>query len=494
MPVTLRFQSTGTVPGNGRPATMRGPSLTIGRADDNDLVLPDPDRQISKHHCAIEDRDGNIVIIDMSTNGTFLNYGKTPLGSVPTPLNDGDILSMGSYELLVEIPQTRSTDPAADLPPPLEDVPPSHGVAQPGDHAASLLDEPGGDGDFLDELLDGPAQPGGPSRVHRPDLADDGLLPPLGEGEDDLLGPAPDPQAGQGASQSSHSPAVEDHFQPPRATQQPIPDDWDDLLDGISPPGTESDEPFGAAAAPASTAPLPTPEAAPDPVPPAVQPQPDQMPQVASAGPGPGPGEVPTASQQAAASEAAARAFLKAAGAGSLQVSDAELVPTMARMGHVMRILIQGIREVLMTRTSIKSEFRINQTMISSGGNNPLKFSISPEQAVEAMIKPTVPGYLDATEAAENALSDIKAHEIAMMTGMEAAIKGVLARLSPEQLEAKIETRGGIGGILKGKKARYWEVYTELFSELSDQAENDFHELFSKEFARAYQQQLERLK
>ena len=37
---------------------------------------------------------------------------------------------------------------------------------------------------------------------------------------------------------------------------------------------------------------------------------------------------------------------------------------------------------------------------VNVGGNNPLKFSITPEQAIEAMIKPTVRGYLPAETAA----------------------------------------------------------------------------------------------
>ena len=77
---------------------------------------------------------------------------------------------------------------------------------------------------------------------------------------------------------------------------------------------------------------------------------------------------------------------------------------------------------------------------------------------------------------------------------MEAALKGVLKRLDPKVLETQIQDEGGISGLLKGKKARYWDVYERLYSEISDQAENDFHELFSREFSRAYKQQLDRLK
>ena len=77
---------------------------------------------------------------------------------------------------------------------------------------------------------------------------------------------------------------------------------------------------------------------------------------------------------------------------------------------------------------------------------------------------------------------------------MEAALKGVLRKLDPEQLAGKIETSNAFGSLWKGKKARYWEVYEKLYAEISDQAENDFHDLFSREFARAYKDQLEKLK
>lgn len=480
MAVILRFQSTGTVPGNARPITMVGRSLTIGRGDENDLVLPDPDRQISKRHCAIEDHDGNIIVVDFSTNGTFLNYGKMALGNVATPLNNGDILSMGSYELLVEITAARAP---AGIPDPLEEAPVSHGRAASAPGVMDVLDDPayGGAGavDFLDDLLGG-APLAGPSGVRRPELGDDGLLPPL----DDLLAPLPDTGfgPGQGASRPAHSPAMEDHFRVPQPLGPPataIPDDWDDLLA----PLPTADDPFAAPDPPPAPAFIPEEPLSPPP-------QPEDSPYVTRVPLPP----AATVAPAPAMPDAAARAFLKAAGADHLPVTDGELVATLSRMGHVLRIMIHGLREVLMTRASIKSEFRIGQTMISAGGNNPLKFSISPEQAVEAMVKPSTRGYLDAVEAAEQALKDVKAHEIAMMTGMEAALKGILRKLDPAALEGKIETSGGIGSILKGKKARYWEVYEKMYAEISDQAENDFHELFAKEFARAYQDQLERLK
>lgn len=466
---------------------MLGPSLTLGRGNENDVVLPDPDRTLSKRHCAIENHNGNIIVVDLSTNGTFLNYGKLPLGNVSTPLNDGDILSLGPYEIMVSIDTGAPAErgPAA----PLEEGPVSHGTASNAPSPADLLDAPGDGGDFLDDLLGGPSQPVGPAGVDRSESDSDGLLPPLGD--DPLLPPAPDPYAGQGGSYSSHNPARQDAFASPKVTGSGggiIPDDWDD--DFLKPTGGASD-PF---AKPADSGGAGAPAFIPDDFGTAGdsgQSGTPPEPETAASDPGPVPERV---TSNISGHDAAARAFLKSLGAEGVSLDDADLVANMSRLGHVLRIMIEGMREILMTRTSIKSEFRIEQTMIQSGGNNPLKFSISPEQAVEAMVRPSAKGYLDATEAASQALQDIKAHEIAMITGMEAALKGILKRLDPAVLEEKIQVSGGLGSVLKSKKARYWEIYESMYAEISDQAENDFHELFAREFAKAYQQQLDKLK
>jgi type VI secretion system FHA domain protein len=496
MAVILRFQSTGAIPGKGEPVPMRGPSLTIGRGDENDLALPDPDRMLSKRHCVVEDHNGNVVVVDISTNGTFLNYGKVALGSTPTPLNDGDILSLGPYELLVEITSDKSKDPMAGIADPMDEGPVSPGDANAVSGTMDLLEGTSDKGDFLDDLLGGSDLPAGPKGVKRDELGDDGLLPPLGD-SDDLLPPLEDdPEIRQGGSQSSHSPASQDHFAAPGAGRggNVIPDDWDLDLGGGG--NTGADDPF-AKPGPAArstgaggAAFIPEDEEL-------GEPRLDAAPKTPLTEPAPQPRAATQrapAAGPSGANDAAARAFLKALGVDDLRIEDDALITTMERMGHVLRVTIHGLREILMTRTSIKSEFRIEQTQISSGANNPLKFSISPEQAVEALVQPRTKGYLDPAEAAEQALSDIKAHEVAMVTGMEAALKGVLARLDPEQLEEKISADSSLANILKSKKARYWEIYKEMFAQISDQAENDFQELFSKEFARAYKEQLDRLK
>lgn len=77
---------------------------SIGRAHDNDWVLPDPQRYLSAHHAHVKFRDGAFYLLDNSTNGVFVNDGNEPLGRRASyALRDGDRLRLGDYEISVSI-------------------------------------------------------------------------------------------------------------------------------------------------------------------------------------------------------------------------------------------------------------------------------------------------------------------------------------------------------------------------------------------------------
>ena len=86
----------------------------IGRAHDNDWVLPDPQRYLSDHHARVQFRDGAYYLLDTSTNGVYVNDGTVPIGRRNSyPLRDGDHLRLGEYQLAVSIDTERSEAPEA---------------------------------------------------------------------------------------------------------------------------------------------------------------------------------------------------------------------------------------------------------------------------------------------------------------------------------------------------------------------------------------------
>ena len=93
----------------------------VGRAQDNDWVLPDDDRYVSSHHVKVTFRSGSWILEDTSTNGTFINGSDTPASiDGPYALQDGDRLRLGDYELLVSIDDRNDfpSDATGQLPTP----------------------------------------------------------------------------------------------------------------------------------------------------------------------------------------------------------------------------------------------------------------------------------------------------------------------------------------------------------------------------------------
>ena len=86
-------------------------------------------------------------------------------------------------------------------------------------------------------------------------------------------------------------------------------------------------------------------------------------------------------------------------------------------MGKAFRTLVSGLRAVLIARASIKSEFRIEQTMIRARGNNPLKFSAGDDDALAALLGTGRRTDMTAAQAVADALKDIRLHELAIDGG-----------------------------------------------------------------------------
>jgi predicted component of type VI protein secretion system len=80
------------------------------------------------------------------------------------------------------------------------------------------------------------------------------------------------------------------------------------------------------------------------------------------------------------------------------------------------------------------------------------------------------------------------------MAGMRAALEGVLGRFDPAELEGKLAKGSKLSSLIPAtRKARLWELFQELFSQLQREAQDDFDELFGRAFLRAYEEQLDRL-
>ena len=418
----------------------------LGRDAENDWVLPH--RYVSRHHARIHFESGRFYVRDTSQNGVYVNDQLVGQGNSAV-LSDGDRIVIGDYEILVQTALVAA---------------PSIGVPEP---PRALFGSDDGLG--LGDVLPPPATP------HVPGIA---------PGMADLLAPEPTPPPAWDdgrrgiPTEGDVLPAVSQPYRAPEALPE-IPANWwqEDL------PG----------AAPATPAPRPSPPLpgegvrAERPRPP----EPARPVETASRASAP---PAPAAPAQAAGSGLDALAtglrFVPALPPGTPQEEVIELA------GALLRELVGGTMELLRARASIKQEARLEMTTLRAVENNPLKFSVTPEEALQRLLSPEAgTGYLAPREAVVEAMRDLRAHELATLAGLEAAIRGMFARFDPQRLEQDFSDRSLLASILPAhRKAKCWDLFAQQFRQIGEEAREDFNALFGREFARAYEEQVRRLR
>jgi len=281
--------------------------FSIGRGNENDLVLPDPERHLSKRHCLLKFRHGAWHVADLSANGTFHNRDEEPLGpGAPRELKDGDRLRIGLYQIGIRLP---GPDPRTTRPPATE---------APAGAPVPLL------GDFL-------------------------------------------------------------------------------------------------------------------------------------------------------------------AGAGIPGLVPADPASLMRSLGRATRAMVAGLRAALGARAVIKEEFRIEQTMVRARGNNPLKFAADDEEALVALLGGGRRGDMDAAAAITEALRDMRLHELASVTAMQAAVRALIEQFDPARLRDRADGGGGLTVLPAQRKARAWDAFERLHEEIRRALADDFDSVFGKAYAEAYE-------
>ena len=84
----------------------------IGRAEGNTLVLPDPDKMISRRHASIAFRGGRYVICDHGTAMPVYVNGRALGNGHESPIDAGDEIRIGGFTLVVK-PGARAARPSA---------------------------------------------------------------------------------------------------------------------------------------------------------------------------------------------------------------------------------------------------------------------------------------------------------------------------------------------------------------------------------------------
>ena len=455
-------------PGQCPEMTLDQGVMAIGRSSENDWVLPDPERLVSQKHCVIQYKDGRYYLTDLSTNGVeLINAGIRLRRGNSEPLQDGEIIRIGEYEIRARI----------DFDMPLTGI--GLGGADASNSFEALMARQGNPMPSAGPIGALPSE--APVTAHFAGGSAQDTFPDLF----DFLAPA----SAAPASQPDHVPAELHDFRPPAPLNAPapspaaapsaslIPDDWDPLADMAAPVPVF----------------VPAPVAVPV-VEPVAEPA---LSETATPGSGPSqPAPAPAHAPAPASGPDLPQAFLRGAGLDKLRIDTEQAEAQMEAIGRSYRLMVQGLIDVLRARASLKGEFRMQQTMIQPAENNPLKFAPNADEALLLLLRRDSQAFMAPEQAVNDSFHDLRAHQLAVMAGVEAAIKHLLKRFEPGELEARMGNKpSGLSNLFGGsRQAQYWQQFTALYSKISREAEDDFQDLFGREFSRAYEEHSARLR
>jgi type VI secretion system protein len=483
MSLSLKIISfKGQISNVGEEAIFNRQGGTIGRADENTLVLPDPEKFVSRRHAAISFENGHYLIKDSSLSGTYIDDQEPPLNNALHKLADGMRLRIGEYEILVSITPEQPDDSAFD-PDPFSAVPATENpiyppnLLVPGDDVfdSSAHDNADLDAFFRDtgatSLKTHDDLPYSGSAKGQPEL-DSLMQADISTIHDSFIPPAP-----VGSSQDSSEIPDDFNFEDLFNAGTDTEDDEDSWFQGLELEPTEDLPPVVTeaglvieaakepSAPPVSIDPILHSSASMQEMPPiSVQAQPVD---------------------QALASSELFNVFLQGAGIESKELQAQATPETVRRMGLMFRKFVEGTMAVLRSRAEFKSQFRVNVTTIKTTNNNPLKFTVTAEDALTLLIKNGQSGFKDSVEAIDEGFHDIMSHQLAMQAGIQASLEQILRQFDPKRIEKQFEER-----LVLKKKSKYWDKYSVLYPHVVEQAMEEF---FGDAFAEAYDKQMKQL-
>ncbi|HBR7301708.1 TPA: type VI secretion system-associated FHA domain protein TagH [Klebsiella aerogenes] len=567
----MRFTIISTKAGHQPPqgsCDFYAPGGTIGRGTDNNLVLPDDDRAISRLQAIVHvAADGECKITNRG-NVTRVVLNEIPLErGRQVELQDGDILAIDDYRIevsdLLQDSQPISRMAASGQPPvttkpstPAPSAAPTVAEAAPTAVPSEIWDSLMQEFSIADSISSSRAKPqadNAPNPFAEPKPAERNPEDPLAMfadseplferppvATDDLFAddtPFDRDSIFADVTPTTLVPPVEKPAQPvadePQAELDPLAlfggdasaktarhDDPLRLMGGApltsvdafsneEPAKTVADEPDAAfdspllMAQPPQEPPAAAREEAPEitlPTPQAVARQAAQTPKgrlridpvrhehQATSTPQPGNGEV----LQGELLEA----LLEGMGLGDMQPVPQFDKENMRQLGQMLSMFSQGTVALLSSRSILKRGVKADMTMVLDDANNPFKLLPSGKTVLMQMFGARMPGFMPPKKSVRDALIDLQAHQLGMISGIRAIIAAMLQSFNPEQLEEEAKRDGHTSRLAlpASRKAALWDYFVRTYGETAGEIEDDFHTLFGEAFLYAYDMEVNQYK
>ncbi|HEX4243830.1 MAG TPA: type VI secretion system-associated FHA domain protein TagH [Steroidobacteraceae bacterium] len=423
---------------------------TIGRSTANEWILPDPERYLSGKHLRVDFRAGTYVLVDTSSNGTYINGSHVPLGKYHDYLlKDGDYIRLGEYELLVSI------DKSNDFPPEEGAIVAYDGRSPSGAARKSTSNDLGEDLD-LSQLLE-PSD----SLAERESSTEQSASSERNSLLESDSGVRPRDAYGQ--SMSGREPASS--LEPEDASGTP----WHMMTRPFKVESPKGDPKADASKADASRA-----DAA-----------------KADAAAGPAPPRAPAPLLYDSDFEPGLTAFCRGAGVDPRNITPEARSAALQLAGQLLRESVLGLMDLNQGRNDFRNRFRIAPPP-SDAPESALNLSRGVDEALVRLLN-TLSARAGSVDAVRQNFRELKAQTAASLTATRAAFEEFLTRVDPTELEERFERAAKRGMFGSQNKSKYWDLYREMFPGLAQRPDDGFPHVFIEAFAKTYEAKLRTL-
>lgn len=465
---------------------------SIGRSEDNDLVLVDAEKFVSRHHASISYENGCYFLSDSSLGGVFINGHQTPLNNSTQQIVTDSILKIGEYEIsvLVVVDEFCNDDFLfPNVSSPFKSLPITAVNLFNDDESSSNSLMTGLFSETEDLIVSESVVFKSALEYKQSPLSDSYIAPNLSQSLSPVFEEIPE------------NISFDDFFSPsvPSESKNSLPIKPVDVL--VDNPDYYFDDLLGAALSEIEI----------------INPVDGLLNQdisvsnshdlVSESTPSPeliivvqqesNHSDIPVKHEEVPLSKLSEKSsqalfdgvllteLMRGAGINPITIAPDQQKETVNRIGQVFRKLIDGTVAVLRSRAEFKSLCRVNMTVISATNNNPLKFTVSTDDVLRQLMENNTEGFLSSTSAIEESFTDIMNHQLAMQAGIQASLTDLLKRFDPKYIEKHFEQ-----GIVLQKKAKCWDRFSDIYQTILEDAVEDF---YGDAFVKAYEQQIKQL-
>lgn len=182
-------------------------------------------------------------------------------------------------------------------------------------------------------------------------------------------------------------------------------------------------------------------------------------------------------------------AFCEGAGLDPSMFAGEDPAEVLRRAGAVYQQTVLGLSDVMSDRTSLKSELRMNRTVVSAVNNNPFKWAEAHRVAVDLLRSGNAP-FLSGAAAVNESFQDLKKHILCLMAGSRAAVTAAFDVVAPARVE---EAADGQAGLFKTKAETCWRTFERLHAEAVEDARENAASDVNSAFKAGYERHVRRL-